>query len=78
MGQRDIFGTVTQDKAISPVVGPLCFRDMSDAELAAALLADTPGAESEFSLRENLSRHPNLRRENTICSWGERIYEIPA
>ena len=48
------------------------FRDLSEEELNAALAADTPGAMTEESLRATLSRHPMIRRENTIPSWGER------
>lgn len=49
---------------------PKFFRDLSEAELQAHLVADTPGAQTEESLRATLAAHPEIRRENIECSWG--------
>lgn len=64
--------TVTNSAAKVPPCRPRYFRDLSPAELDAALESDIPGADTEYTLRRQLEAYPTIRRENTEPSWGPR------
>lgn len=49
------------------------FKDLTEQELQQALDSNTPGAETEYTLRRQLEAHPKIRRENTEPSWGPRL-----
>lgn len=47
-------------------------EDLNDVELAQALAASRPGAETELSLRAWLRAHPGVSRDKLLPSWKAR------